>query len=161
MHRYFIAAVVTLTVLITGFSAAPARANNTDDLAKVLAGIAALAIVGKVIHDRRDKKKKQVIHTPQVHKPHQNHIYRQQTIIPKPLPKRVARKSLPAHCVRHVQMYNGNTRRVFGARCLNRNYRHAQSLPNHCARQIQTHRGARWVYGARCLRNNGYQIARY
>lgn len=150
MHRHFIAAVATLTVFITSFAAAPARAES-DDLAKALAGIAALAIIGKYIHDKNDRD--HFTHNRQVRRPH--------VIKPKPLPHRVSRKALPERCIRHIQTRNGNTRRVFGARCLNNHYRFANQLPRNCARQIETHRGWRSVYGARCLRNNGYQIARY
>ncbi len=166
MHRYFIAAVVTCSVIITAAFAAPARAEN-NDLAKVLAGIAALAIVGKVIHDRKDKD--HVTHNYNTHKPHNLNVHRHHNhnfhkphgIKPKPLPHRVSRRTLPAHCIRHFETRHGKSRRVFGARCLDRNYRFAHQLPRNCARQIETHRGWRWVYGARCLRNNGYQIARY
>jgi hypothetical protein len=82
-------------------------------------------------------------------------------IQPRPLPPRVSRKTLPAQCVREVKARHGNTRRVLGSRCLERNYRFANQLPRNCARQIETYRGWRWVYGARCLRQNGYEIARY
>lgn len=150
MHRYFIAAVVTCTVVITGAFAAPARADS-NDLAKALAGIAALAIIGKAISDRKDNN----------HVTHNYNTHRPQVIQPRPLPNRVSRRSLPAHCIRHVETRHGHTRRVFGARCLDRNYRFAHQLPRNCARQIETHRGWRWVYGARCLRKNGYQIARH
>ena len=150
MHRYFIALVISLTIAITAVSAAPARAGD-QDLARLLAGIAALAIIGKAIHDRNDKD-----HVTQ------NHIIpRQHTIKPRPLPDRVARKTLPAQCLRDVRGPNGNTRRVLAARCLERNYRFSNELPRGCARQVETQRGWRWAYGARCLRRNGYQIARH
>lgn len=150
MHRYFIAAVIAMTVAITGFAAAPARAD-TDDLAKALAGIAALAIIGKAINDRNDRD----------HVTHNQHIYRPHTLHPKPLPQRVHRYALPERCIRQLETHRGQTRKVFGARCLERHYRHANRLPRNCARQIETHRGWRWVYGARCLRENGYRVARY
>ena len=149
MHRYFIAFIVSATVAVTAFGAAPARAGDRD-LARVLAGLAALAIIGKAIHDRNEKDRAT-----------QNYIApRQQVITPRPLPNRVARKNLPAQCVREVHGNHGNTRRVLSARCLERNYRYSSELPRSCARQIETQRGWRWAYGARCLRHNGYQIAR-
>lgn len=150
MHRYFIAAVVTATIAITAFSAAPARADDRD-LARALAGIAALALIGKAIHDRNEKDRVT----------HNQHTHRNQYIQPRPLPERVARKNLPGKCVREVRNHNGKVRRVLGARCLERNYRFSNQLPRSCVRQVETHRGWRWAYGARCLRNNGYQIARY
>ncbi len=151
MHRYFIAFVVTATVAITAFSAKPARASD-QDLARALAGIAVLAIIGKAIHDHNkdDDRVRQ-----------KSFVNRQTLIEPRPLPNRVSRRVLPRQCLRTVETRNGNTRRVLGARCLERNYRFSSQLPRSCARQVETRRGWRWAYGARCLRQNGYQIARY
>ena len=42
MHRKFIAFIVTTAILVTGFSAAPARAGDAE---KLLGGLAALAIL--------------------------------------------------------------------------------------------------------------------
>lgn len=150
MHRYFIALIVTATVAVTAFGAAPARASD-QDLARVLAGLAALAIIGKAIHDRNDKDRasKDYVETPR------------HGIKPRPLPNRVARKNLPGQCVREVRGNHGNTRRVLSARCLERNYLYSSELPRGCARQVETQRGWRWACGARCLRHNGYQIARH
>ena len=149
MHRRFIALVVTATLVITGATASSARADDYD-AARIIAGIAALAIIGKAINDRNDRKDTV-----------QQHIYRAQPqphLTPRPLPGRVSRKVLPAQCVQIVDTPNRAVR-VLGARCLERNYRHANALPRQCARQVQTNRGLRWAYGAPCLRRNGYQIA--
>ena len=149
MHRKFIALVIGATVAITSLSAAaPARADS-EDLARALAGIAALAIIGKAIHDRR--KDDDVV---------TRRTGRGPIIEPRPLPRRVARRALPAQCLRHAETDRG-PRRVFGARCLERHYRHAHTLPRDCGRRVWTHRGWRYGYGVRCLRNRGYEIARY
>lgn len=153
MHRYFIAFVVIATVAITAVSAAPARASDRD-LARVLAGLAALAVIGKAIHDRNKNDRKDRVTQSYV-------APRQHALNPRPLPDRVARKTLPAQCLRDTRGPNGHTRRVLSARCLDRNFSYSRDLPRGCARQIETQRGWRWAYGARCLRNNGYQIARH
>jgi hypothetical protein len=49
---------------------------------------------------------------------------------------------------------------MFGRRCLENNFRHANRLPQQCAQQIRTHRGTRYGYDARCLRGAGYSLAR-
>ena len=75
-HRSFIALIsaLSLAVAITGASAAPARAG--DDTARVLAGIAALAIIGAAIEESRDdrahvvQQRKVIVHQPP------RHVYR-------------------------------------------------------------------------------------
>ena len=156
MHKRFIAIIITATVAITGFTAAPARADS-DDLAKALAGIAALAIVGKIIHDRNEDKRAVTRHN--VYKP-PHHVQRPHPVKPRPLPPQVSRRLLPEQCLRRAEGRHGITR-VFGARCLERNYRHVASLPNHCSEQVWTKRGWRWGYNAHCLRQNGYRVNRH
>ena len=51
-YKHFIGAITALAIGITSLTAAPARAS--DDTAKVLTGIAALAIVGAVIADKKN-----------------------------------------------------------------------------------------------------------
>ncbi|SLN31803.1 hypothetical protein ROA7450_01428 [Roseovarius albus] len=46
-RHHFIAAILGLSIATSGFAAAPARADN--DTAKVIAGIATLAIIGSAI----------------------------------------------------------------------------------------------------------------
>lgn len=50
-YKHFIGAITALAIGITGLTAAPARAS--DDTAKIVTGIAALAIVGAVIADSK------------------------------------------------------------------------------------------------------------
>ncbi len=50
-YKYFIAAVTALAISVTGLTAAPARAS--DDTAKIITGIAALAIVGAAISNSK------------------------------------------------------------------------------------------------------------
>ncbi|MDW3118383.1 MAG: hypothetical protein R8G60_11815 [Roseovarius pacificus] len=50
-HRQFIAAVLAAAVAVTGMTAAPARADN--DAAKVIAGVAALAVLGAAMSDAK------------------------------------------------------------------------------------------------------------
>ncbi|SEQ00889.1 hypothetical protein [Thalassovita taeanensis] len=55
MSRKFIATILAASLAITGFSTAPAQAGN-DDLAKFLAGAAALVIIGSAIDDNKNRK---------------------------------------------------------------------------------------------------------
>lgn len=52
MSRKFISLVLAASLAVAGFSAAPARAGN-NDVAKVLAGLAAVAVIGAVIHENK------------------------------------------------------------------------------------------------------------
>jgi hypothetical protein len=152
MHRKFIALIIAAATAIAGFaaSAAPARAD-AEDVAKALAGIAALVIIGKAIEDRNDRRDRGHV-TQNYHRPLPQ-------VTPRPLPPQVQRKFLPASCLRSVQTRRGE-QSFFGARCLQQNYRHANRLPQACSVQVPTQRGWRYGYDPRCLRQSGYRIAR-
>ncbi len=53
IYRKFIATILAASIAITGFTAAPAQADS-NDYVKVIAGIAALAIIGSAIADKDD-----------------------------------------------------------------------------------------------------------
>lgn len=55
MSRKFIAFVLASAIAVTGFTAAPARAGEKE-IATIIAGVAALAIIAKTM-DNRDKHK--------------------------------------------------------------------------------------------------------
>lgn len=152
MYRKFIAAISAASLTLSLFAgAAPARAGG-DDLAKVLAGIAAIAIIGKAIDDSNDRKRAHVSRNS-----HGNgHGYRQ---APRPAPKRLARYDLPGQCLVKVDVGRNNAVRMFGKRCLKRNFRFSHNLPQACAQRVWTDRGVRRGYNPRCLRQNGYRIA--
>ena len=154
-YRQFIAIVVTTAVAITGISAAPARAGQ-DDVAKALAALAGLAVLGVVIHNARDDDKK-------ARRPVTDRRYgpddrfREEARVGVgswPHPRRVDRKLLPQQCLRKVKGKDGRLH-VFGQRCLKRNYRYAKKLPRKCVRRYLTERGVRSGYEARCLSRRG------
>ena len=116
IHRKFIALVLGLSIAVTGFSAAPARAD--EDVAKVLAGLAALAILGVAIDNGNVRKKT---------KRRETTNSRQPIVItpdtprhPRPLPDRFARYDLPSECVRTFDGFG--KRKFLGQRCLRKNY---------------------------------------
>ncbi len=154
MHRRFIAAITAVSIAITAFAAAPARAGD-EEVARALAAIAGIAILGAAIKSSRDKKKarakQHVYHAPpKVHR----HVQ------PRPLPKRVNRKLLPQRCLRNFRDNYGSFP-AFGRKCLRKNYGALNSLPQRCERSVRTDRGYRTVYGARCLSRKGFQLARH
>jgi hypothetical protein len=146
-HRKFIAFVVCLSLAITGFSAVPARAD--EDVAKVLAGLAALAIIGKAIHDRRDDRREAHVTRRPAYTP-------PPAVQPRPLPPRVARFDLPGQCLREFRGYSG--RKLLGEKCLQKNYRHTARLPQNCKVTFWNGRKNKTAYKSRCLMRQGYRI---
>ena len=164
MTRKFIAAVVCTALSVTAIGAAPAKAD--EDLAKALATIVGIAIVGKVISDKLDDDKPPT-QTVARNRAYDNFRFENNAntdrVItpwePRPLPRRVERRLLPGDCLRSFETSDGRVR-VFGKRCLERNYSYNQSLPRSCAVRFRVNNKKRRGYDARCLRREGYQLAR-
>jgi hypothetical protein len=159
------------SIAITALGATPAQADE-DDLAKALAVIAGIAIIGKVIHDKKKRDQQVTRHDnvplysePRPRHPHVQprhpHVqpYGHPHVQPRPLPRQVDRRLLPPQCFRSYDTRRG-TVRVFGTRCLKQNYRFANRLPQHCLVSFKGHAGRQTGYDARCLRDQGYRLAR-
>jgi hypothetical protein len=167
MYRKFITTIAAASVALTALGATPAFADRDDDLARALAAILGVAVIGSIIHD--NKKKKKARHVPRQEYqpvPKKPHVYRphvqprvQPHVDPKPLPRHVRRKLLPQHCLRSFDTRQGRVR-MFPRRCLESNYSFINRLPAHCATRIKTDRGRRVGWEARCLRHEGYRLAR-
>lgn len=178
MYRKFIATITAAAIALTAIGAVPARAGE-NDTARVVAAILGLAVVGKIIHDKkkdRDANRHEPAPVQQVHKQHpprydsprydpprydpprydQQYGHKPQA---RPLPERVNRKLLPGQCLRSLETRHGKVR-MFGNRCLQRNYSFAHRLPQHCNFSFKTRDGYRRGYEARCLRDAGYRLAR-
>ncbi|WP_227269904.1 hypothetical protein [Roseobacter weihaiensis] len=164
MTRRFIAIVVGAAVAVTAIGNAPARAD--DDVARALAAIVGLAVVGKVISDRleddnygdvitRRYDNRDIYAAPSLRRP--DSMIRR--VDPRPLPRRVAKRLLPGHCLRSFDTRDGRYR-IFGKRCLERNYDYTRSLPRACKVSFRANQKKRHGYDARCLRHEGYQLAR-
>lgn len=148
MHRKFITLIVAAAVAGTSF-AAPARADS-DDIAGALFGIAALALLGKALSNRNDDRAPVV---------QQHYQPNPSPVRPRPLPQSFTRYDLPGQCLRSYRVNNKSVR-LFGAGCLQRNYRFTNSLPYACQLQFNNQNGSRTGYEPLCLRERGYRIAR-
>jgi hypothetical protein len=83
-------------------------------------------------------------------------------LTPRPLPERIDRanrKLLPGDCLRSSQTWDGRVR-YFGTQCLERSYGFVHRLPQACAVQVRADNRIQSGYEARCLRNQGYKLAR-
>lgn len=167
MYRKFIATIAAASIALTALGALPAAAGDRET-ARAIAAILGLAVVGKIIHDRKDRKKKArapkpapdqpVYRIPEYKKPgYQPPRYTQPR--PRPLPDRVNRKLLPQQCLRSFKTRHGHVR-MFPDRCLHRNYGFVNLLPQQCRYTFDTRKGNRRGYEARCLRDRGFRLAR-
>lgn len=152
LHRKFIAFVLATSIAITGLSAAPARAD--DDVAKIIAGLAVLGILGATINKNRHRDNVSRSTTnPVTVRPQRPRAHPK----PRPLPPRVTRYDLPGKCLRNVPAFRGG-RNLMGQKCLQNNYRHANSLPQQCRVTFWNGRRHKNAFKPRCLRRNGYRI---
>lgn len=156
MHRKFIALIVTTAILITGFSAAPARAGDAE---KLLGGLAALALVGVAVHQyekKKDRRREQQHVTRQDHNPHRYQPNRNGDRY-RPLPPRVARYDLPGKCLTPAKGYAGDYP-LLKPLCLKKHYRHTENLPQTCKISYWNGERRKQAFEPRCLRQHGYRV---
>ena len=172
MTRKFISTLCAAAVAVTSLSAAPAHAEDNNDLARALAAVLGVAIIGKIIHESNKDDDHRVTRRhdpqPQYRVPPPRKVDRApHRVQPRDLPRRVKRdthrradrKLLPGQCLRSFDTRRG-TVVMFGKRCLENNYRFASRLPQFCAQRVKTRNGKRRGYDARCLRQDGYRLSR-
>lgn len=133
------AVALSLSLAVTAITlpATPARAADAEDVAGVLAGLAALYIIGRAIDDRNDRNTRR----PQVSRNQQIRNLR----------------IAPAACFREFRASNGRSVRGYGARCMQNRVARPGILPPECIRNVSTNRGGRFIYGGRCLAQNGWR----
>jgi hypothetical protein len=134
MKKQFIATVVAGAIAFTGFSSAPARADQATDF---FIGAAAIILLGTAIAQHQKNNRQVTRNVP--HKPKRH------------------RKALPARCQRDLWTKNG-WKSFYRKRCTQRNVARPGRLPNQCLRNKQTHNGVRAFYKTRCLRKNGWTV---
>ncbi len=154
----------SLTAGITALSltlatAMPAQANGVDreDVGKLLIGLAAVAVIGAAIeNNNRSNRRVTRVHDRTNHAPH---VTPPRANDWAGLNRSNRRNILPHDCVRRVETRFGNYR-MFGHRCLERNYRHVNSLPARCAVRVYSNNGPRRGFDPLCLREQGYRSDR-
>ncbi len=144
LHRRLIATILAASVAVTGLTAAPARADNSD-LAKVLLGATALVVIGSAIAEGADRDRR-VIHRA----PPRTKVVRHHHRYKAPVSHRGAYAPVRRHGayapVRHRQVHSHAPRRVQPGRA-------RIALPKACRVR---NAGNRTVYSARCLQRRGY-----
>jgi hypothetical protein len=179
MTRRFIATLLAGAIAITGISTQTAQAGDRE-LARFLAGAAALVVIGAAIKKDNDRKRqaaaqpvytepqRQYKKTTKRHSHgsdndvsrHDNRYNRYRHIEPRPLPRGVAKKLLPPQCKQTARTRSGPMS-VYAADCLRDNYRYSHQLPQACQIRVHYGRDARlgYAYGTQCLINHGFDIA--
>ncbi len=141
-----IAALTALSIGFAGLGATPAQASKSD-VAKTVAGLTLLFILGSAMSDSSRRTAPAPAPTPRWH--------------PRPTPPsypRYVRPVLPLQCVRWVDTARG-AKRILGRRCIENRVGDV-ALPRQCKRHFWNARGQqRSGYGRNCLVNRGYRIA--
>jgi hypothetical protein len=157
MFKPFIAGIAALSLTLATVSPANANGIDREDVGKLLIGIAAIAALSAAIdhNNRNDRASVPVTPTHQtrnhgrswadLNRPRQRHSHRN--------------RDLPRECLRSVETRFG-TQRLFGQRCLERNYSRVNRLPGRCAVRLYTNNGPRRGFDPQCLREQGFRATR-
>jgi len=161
MTKRILTAIMAAAIAFTSFTAAPVQAADRGEIARFVLGAGALAIIANELSKNnghvatRNYNNYQKPHyNNNYQKPHYNNNYQKPHHGNVYKPKK-HRKVVPSSCMR-VNKSGHGPRRYFGQHCLNKNMNNASRLPGGCTAKIWTKNGARYVYGAKCLRNNGW-----
>lgn len=146
--KTLIAAALSATLALTSVPASAQNMDRDDQIAAILFGLATLAIIGKVIEDRKDDDRD---------RDRRNAGGQRQGRDGIGIPP--GQRVLPAACFTRVETRNGPVR-MFGRRCLQNNYRFADRLPQRCAIRVEGLRHDRHGYRPHCLRDAGFTMAR-
>jgi hypothetical protein len=159
MSRKFIASILAVSIAVTGLTAAPAKADN-EDLFRFLAGATALVIIGKALDKDSSASTTREIH---VRPGHGHGGYRgphDRRYDPRPArDSRTHRYTLPGQCRNSFWTPDGK-QRYMDNRCLHKNYGYTQDLPKRCEITFYDKNVRKRGYSIRCLKDNGYRIAR-
>lgn len=158
--------VLTSAAMIGILSApAPARADS-EDVGKIIFGIAAAALIAKAINERNDRKEVSRSQAGQLGSIERYRLNDRRILDGsiRPYNQQKTRRGyknnpLPQACLRIIET-NGRESLGYNSRCVSRNYEFASKLPSRCETILRTNRGFKSVYEARCLRREGWRVAR-
>ncbi|MBN9886721.1 hypothetical protein [Salipiger abyssi] len=158
MSRRFIAAVLSVSLAVTAFAAAPARADERD-LARLIGTAATLAVIGTAISRAQSQESSPI----RVHETWRYGSNKSNSKPPRVIgpafgrgKDRDQRRALPRSCA--LEVSGGRSRYVIDNRCLKRNGLNTERFPNRCEMNIRTRNGIHKAFSAECLQRSGYQI---
>lgn len=144
MLRTLAAAALGMSLAVAPIATAPAQALNERQAAGIVAGAAILGLgaalaqngnVGIQVHAGRNNRD---------YGPH----------------RRDSVRALPRNCLRSFNTLRG-TYNAFDQRCLAHSGVNLRNLPRHCATDLRVRGRQNSVYGARCLSEYGWRVARH
>ncbi|MBM7065995.1 hypothetical protein [Actibacterium sp. 188UL27-1] len=154
MIKFFTASIFAIALTLTSLVPSPVQARDRDDVARLVIGAAALAIIAKSIDDKRKRDKKR-----EKAKRAKKRSHAQVPVV-RGTPRRHgghnAIATIPGSCERIIDTRNG-PRRFFGRPCLDRTG-FSGRLPQTCLRTLDLPRRTVAAYGKRCLLNRGVRI---
>jgi hypothetical protein len=165
MRRFIatLAAGATAFALMTAAAAVPARASGSDDLAKALAAVAAIAIIGAAVNDnRKDKAKVHIPHQPPqvVHGRNRNGHHWGAPARPRHGTPHRGHKpravTLPANCAVQMGGRHG-PQTAYLARCLDR-AGIDRNLPRRCEIPVRLRGQRTTAYDQNCLIGAGFRV---
>lgn len=164
MFKPIIAGLTALSLTLATATPISAQGLDREDVGKLLIGLAAVAVIGAAIEGNRDRRSgNEAADTGiQAHdNVHRNGINRSNNWadLNRQSQSNNARRTVPFECLQTVETRFG-AQRLFGRRCLERNYRHVNQLPDRCAVRLYTTNGPVRGYDPLCLREQGFQSDR-
>lgn len=160
MFKPLLAGITAISLTLSSTTPLQAQGLDRDDMGKLLIGLAAVAVIGAAIEENRDRDRSNstpVHETPQWGGINRNNSW--SDLNRQHQSSQNSRRVLPHACLRTVETRFGS-QRLFGKRCLERNYRHVNRLPDRCAVRLYTTDGPRSGYDPLCLREQGYRSDR-
>lgn len=155
MFRSILAATLTLALVLP--AARPALANDAEDVAKIVGGLAALYILSQAIENRNDRRVRQAepvrrapTYTPSIQQRQRGNLYWDgRNWVQRPTIRQRQQGNL------HWNGRNWVERPTIRQQNENRLHRdrHVRIIPEQCYREFDTRRGVVAGYGARCLQN--------
>ncbi|WP_323766174.1 hypothetical protein [Marinovum sp.] len=155
MSRKFTSSLLAAAMALTSLTAAPAAAEHNRNFDRFIAGAGTILLLNHQSGQpsgradlRRGHDNRHGEFRDRRHKKHGGF-------------RNLRRAPLPGYCLRRIRTHHGPVR-MFGQRCLQRNYRQADWLPGACRMQVRTWRHGRKVtrvgYHPRCLHHRGYRV---
>ncbi|APO87918.1 hypothetical protein [Marivivens sp. JLT3646] len=148
-----------LTALSLALSVPTTAQAGNDDVAKALAGLAMIAIVGAALSDNNGRAQVQV--TPPQTYPNRREGARGHDDHRRDNWGHNARRvsPLPEACSIELNR-RGETRELYNSRCLRRTYANFDALPSDCQTTYRRNGHTRNGYNASCLRQYGFREER-
>ena len=146
MFKPVAALLLSGVIAVTSLAPTQSHASDADDIARFVIGALVLYGIADAIDNQNDKKRTQAAAAKK----------KKESEAAKRARLAKARKTLPSSCLLTHRQRHGETKTVFGNKCLKHNFRHYASLPDRCFRRFDTVRGKRVGWGRKCLKREGY-----